>query len=136
VLGGGGLLLGLAASSFLVERLQHAPHSTMAQLLLGLKALQMVTLVTFGLAAGFALALAASWAAWLARSLVYPVSRTWLNQNIDDSSVRATVISMTGQSDDVAQIAGGPAIGAIGNALGLRAALVASGLILTPALTL
>ena len=61
---------------------------------------------------------------------------TWLNQSIDDSSVRATVISIAGQSDAVGQVAGGPGIGAVGNAFGIRAALVAAGLVITPALGL
>jgi hypothetical protein len=60
----------------------------------------------------------------------------WLNRNIDDSSVRATVISMTGQADAVGQTAGGPALGAIGNAWGIPAALLAGAVVLTPAIAL
>jgi hypothetical protein len=77
----------------------------------------------------------AYWArGWPARSS--PVYMTWLNQSIDDSSVRATVISLSGQSDAIGQVAGGPGIGAIGNAFGIPTALVAGGFVLTPALAL
>ena len=36
------------------------------------------------------------------------VETTWVNEQITDSSVRATVISMTGQADAIGQVAGGP----------------------------
>ncbi|MBL8055649.1 MAG: hypothetical protein JNK29_03070, partial [Anaerolineales bacterium] len=51
------------------------------------------------------------------------------------SEVRATVISMVGQSNALGQIGGGPGVGLIGRR-SLRAALVASGLLLTPILVL
>ena len=37
---------------------------------------------------------------------------TWLNEQITDSSVRATVLSITGQSNAIGQAAGGPVLGA------------------------
>ena len=45
------------------------------------------------------------------------------------------MFSVTGQVDAIGQIAGGPAVGAIGNA-SIRAALVLSALILSPVLPL
>jgi hypothetical protein len=101
-----------------------------------LAALQMASVAAFGLAATFLLALLAFWAARVTRGLSNPVYMTWLNQSIGDSSVRATVISMSGQSDAVGQLAIGPAVGGIGNWLGIRAALVTAGLLLSPAAAL
>jgi MFS transporter, DHA3 family, tetracycline resistance protein len=46
------------------------------------------------------------------------------------------VISMSGQVDAVGQIAGGPGVGWIGNIFSIRAALLTSAAILTPALAL
>jgi DHA3 family tetracycline resistance protein-like MFS transporter len=46
--------------------------------------------------------------------------------------VRATMLSSFGQFNAVGQIAGGPIVGFIGNAFGLRAALSASALLLAP----
>jgi len=43
---------------------------------------------------------------------------------------------MSGQANALGQIAGGPAIGALGSARGLRVALLASGALLAPALLL
>ena len=51
---------------------------------------------------------------------------TWLNEQITDSSVRATVISIRGQANAVGQAAGGPVLGVIGNVWGIRAALTAA----------
>ena len=136
MLGVGAMLLGLLVSNVLVKRVTHASDRSMAKLLFVLAAIQIATAVAFGLAAGLALAVLAYWGARLARSLSSPVYMTWLNQSIDDSSVRATVISLSGQSDAIGQVAGGPGIGAIGNAFGIPTALVAGGFVLTPALAL
>jgi DHA3 family tetracycline resistance protein-like MFS transporter len=43
---------------------------------------------------------------------------------------------MTGQSDAIGQVLGGPGVGAIGTAASLRAALLAGGALLLPALAL
>ena len=51
-------------------------------------------------------------------------------------SVRATVFSITSQADAIGQWTGGPAIGAIGNAFGIRAALVLGASLLSPAVAL
>jgi len=121
LLGAGALLVGLLATGVLVKRIKGASHGAMARILLGLTSLQILTMIGFGLAGSFALAVVAFLAAKLARSLVYPVYMTWLNQSIDNSSVRATVISIAGQSDAIGQVAAGvvltPALALYGRAL-------------------
>jgi DHA3 family tetracycline resistance protein-like MFS transporter len=72
----------------------------------------------------------------VARSLTMPLFWSWLNQSISESRVRATVISIANQADAVGQWTGGPAIGGIGNAFGIRAALVTGAFLLSPALAL
>lgn len=133
---GGELLLGLAGTTFLLRRFQGLGGARLVRTLLVLTALQLVTAVAFGLAVGLPLALVSFWGYNLARSLTYPTYMTWLNQNIDDSSVRATVISFSGQADALGQTGGGPAVGAIGRAFGIRAALVVGAAVLAPALAL
>ncbi|MBI5713524.1 MAG: hypothetical protein HZC38_08910, partial [Chloroflexi bacterium] len=49
---------------------------------------------------------------------------------------RATVLSMSSQMNAVGQIAGGPAIGVVGNSFSVRAALMISAVILSPVLPL
>jgi DHA3 family tetracycline resistance protein-like MFS transporter len=75
------------------------------------------------------------WAVGVMRSIRWPLASMWFNQRIDDPQVRATMFSARGQVDAVGQITSGPIMGVIGNA-SIRAALVASGTILSPVLPL
>jgi MFS transporter, DHA3 family, tetracycline resistance protein len=131
-----GMLIGLVVANLLVNRVESPNAARMARVLFLLSALEILAGLGFALAGMFALAVAALLLYGLARSLVYPVYMTWLNQSIDDPSVRATVNSIASQADAVGQTAGGPVIGAIGKAISLPAALVSSALFVTPALAL
>jgi MFS family permease len=131
-----GLAAGIVVTSLLVPRFSHAGDRELAVALLGLTAVLSAAMVIFGLAGGFAVAAGAYLIARLARRITEPLYVAWLNRNIEDSSVRATVNSLVGQSDAIGEIAGGPAIGVVGTLSGMRAALVASGLLLGPAIAL
>ena len=74
--------------------------------------------------------------ALLARELLSPLWDIWVNQQITDSSVRATVNSISGQADAIGQAAGGPVLGLVGNRFGTGPALGLGALLLTPALAL
>lgn len=134
--GAGMLLAGLVASTVMIRRFERGSAPALARVLFVLTFIEVIALITFGLAGGIAVALTALLVTQLARSLVRPVYMTWLNQQITDSSVRATVISIAGQADAVGEAGGGPLLGAVGNAFGIRAALVAGGAVLSPALLL
>lgn len=101
-----------------------------------LDAILLVSAIGFGLAGQFWLAVVACLVIGTVRNVANPVFATWLNRNIEHSSVRATVLSITNQADAVGQWTGGPAIGVIGNVFSIRAALVAGGLCMAPALAL
>ena len=131
-----GLAAGIVITSFLVPRFEHADNSKLARMLLWLTVVLSVSVVIFGLATSFAVAAVAYLVARLARRLKEPLYATWLNKNVEDSSVRATVNSIAGQADAIGEVAGGPAIGVVGTVGSLRAALVAAGLLLTPAIAL
>ncbi len=72
------------------------------------------TTLAFAFAVSFGAAVLAYWGICVARSLAAPIYSTWLNANIEDSSVRATVISMTNLGDSAGEWGGGPALGARG----------------------
>jgi len=131
-----GLAAGIVITSFLVPRLEHADNSKLARVLLGLTIVLSISVVIFGLAASFAVAAVAYLVARLARRLKEPLYTTWLNKNVEDSSVRATVNSIASQADAIGEVAGGPAIGVIGTVGSLRAALVSTGLLLAPTIAL
>jgi DHA3 family tetracycline resistance protein-like MFS transporter len=120
----------------LIRRFEHADASRVVKVLAALTSVMLVSQLAFGLAGGIAAAYGALLVYRVARTLTYPLEMTWINQQISDSSVRATVISITGQSDAIGQAAGGPALGVIGNVWGIRAALTVGALALVPALGL
>jgi MFS family permease len=131
-----GLVAGIVITSFLVPRFEHADNAKLARTLLVLTVVLSISVIVFGLAASFVLASVAYLVARLVRRLKDPLYLTWLNRNVEDSSVRATVNSIASQSGAIGEVAGGPAIGAVGTLATLRAALVATGLLLTPAIAL
>jgi DHA3 family tetracycline resistance protein-like MFS transporter len=130
----GSTLLNLGVTEVLKRRLDTNRHRAVANLLFAFTACLVVSILGFALAGNFWVALAALWCASVFRNTQEPIFRTWQIQRIDPA-VRATVLSIDGQVNALGQIAGGPAVGAIGNA-SLRAALVVSGVILSPALLL
>jgi DHA3 family tetracycline resistance protein-like MFS transporter len=136
VLNAGALLLALAVARPLVPRFERAGRDAMARILLVLDSVLIAATLAFALAGSFLLAMAAFWAINVVRSLSYPVWSTWLNANVDDSRVRATVISITNLGDSAGEWGGGPALGGVGSAFGMRAALSVSALVLVPALWL
>lgn len=96
-------------------------------------ALQAIGVLTFALAGSFFVAAVAFGLADLVRTLGGPVRNAWLARSINPR-VRATVLSLAGQSDALGQVAGGPGVGAVGKWISLRAAIACSGLLLLPAL--
>ncbi|HEY3229399.1 MAG TPA: MFS transporter [Roseiflexaceae bacterium] len=131
----GAMILSFVAAEVARRRVDTSSHLAVARALLIINALLIASVVAFGLAGNFAVALGAYWAAYLLRRTNQPLYTAWINQNVSPQ-VRATVFSMTSQSDAFGQIAGGPAVGAIGALFSLRAAMVVTGLLLSPALAL
>jgi MFS family permease len=129
-----GLVAGIVVSSFLIPRFEYADNSMLARSLLFLTVVLSVSVVIFGLATSFVVAAIAYLVARLVRRLKDPLYVTWLNKNVEDASVRATVNSIASQSDAIGEVAGGPAIGVVGTLASLRAALVATGFLLAPAI--
>jgi MFS transporter, DHA3 family, tetracycline resistance protein len=136
VISAASLLLSLVVARPANRRLEHAPRETITRVLLFADLALIATVAVFGLAGAFWLALLAMLATNTVRGLVAPLFSSWVNQSITDSSVRATVFSITSQADAIGQWTGGPALGAIGNVFGIRAALVLGASLLSPAAAL
>ncbi len=88
-----------------------------------LTAMEMVAMLAFALTGSTWLAIAALLGVFFARNLAGPLYSIWLNEQITDSSVRATVLSISGQANAIGQAGGGPVLGVIGNVWGIRSAL-------------
>jgi DHA3 family tetracycline resistance protein-like MFS transporter len=131
-----GLTLGLAGTEIARRGLDTRGSRPVAMALSFCAGLMIAALAGFALTDLFWLALVLFWIFGAFRSVTGPLYDTWLNQRIDDSSVRATVFSVSGQADAIGQVAGGPMVGMIGKVVSIRAALLSSALLLSPALPL
>jgi len=134
ILRAGSMLLTLAATEIARRRLSATSTATL-RTLQALSALMVASLLVLALARHIALAILAYWAFEMLRQTAYPLGEGWVNKHIH-TRVRATVLSMTSQLDAIGQVVGGPIVGAIGTLWGLRAALSASAIILSPAVWL
>ena len=134
IVGAVSLAIGFVVSGFLVKRVERVTNESLARALVVVTAIECLALLGFALAGALALAIGAYWLYRLSRGIRHPIEMTWLNRNITDSRVRATVISITGQSDAIGQVAGGPGLGVVGNLFGIRAALASGAVVLLPAL--
>jgi len=117
------------------RRVNFTDHTKVAKAMFAFNTIIIVATVGFALAGHFLVAFGLGLMRSMAYSLMRPIAATWMNQNIE-SQVRATVLSMNGQANALGQIAGGPGIGWVGNAFGIRAAIALAGILLTPSLAL
>jgi DHA3 family tetracycline resistance protein-like MFS transporter len=131
-----GMVNGFIGTTFLIRRFERDGSETISAALLACTVFQLGAMVVFAVAWSTWAAIAAVLGVFLARNLANPLYTIWLNEQITDSSVRATVFSISGQADAIGQAAGGPVIGAIGNVWGIPAALLAGAAALAPAAAL
>jgi MFS transporter, DHA3 family, tetracycline resistance protein len=131
-----GTLLGLAATELFRRRNPGAlGQGSPARFLSMCAAIQVAVLVVFALSGNIWLAFGMLWMRTIVDSVSHPVESAWLNRNLD-ASTRATVSSMTGQANSIGQVGGGLALGWVGNAVSIQAALIASAFVLSPTIAL
>jgi len=130
-----GLLLSIGGTELAQRRVNTENSRRVVQALQWITVLLIAGVFSFALAGTLLLAVLAYWLVYVTRNVIGPLYTAWVNQRLD-SQVRATVISMSSQVDAIGQIAGGPVVGLIGSLVSVRAALLASGVILTPVLAL
>ncbi|HEX6724237.1 MAG TPA: MFS transporter [Gaiella sp.] len=132
ILGVVGTLVSIAVAAPVGRRLQHASTTRVAGTLTWLYAALALSSFVFALAGSLWLALLGSYGIFVARQVSGPLFMAWLNRSVDDSTVRATTLSIVNQADAVGQWTGGPAIGALGTVTSIRVALVAATACLLP----
>jgi DHA3 family tetracycline resistance protein-like MFS transporter len=131
-----GMVLGFAAIGRLIRRVERRGSGAVTHFLFGLTLMEMAAMLVFALTGSTWVAIAALLGVFFARDLAGPLYTTWLNEQITDSRVRATVNSIAGQSNAIGQAGGGPVLGVIGNVWGIRTALAAGAVVIAPALAL
>lgn len=130
------MVFGFFAVGALQRRFERTGTGNIARLLFAFTATMAAAQLVFALTGLAIVAIVALLAAMLGRQVLAPLWDIWVNQQITDSTVRATVNSISGQADAIGQAAGGPVLGLVGNRFGTGAALASGALLLTPALTL
>lgn len=125
-------VLSIVVAAPLVSRWERLSQARLARLLLGLHALLMVCALGFALTGSWWPAAAAYLATAVVRDLTGPPFHAWLNGSITDSSLRATVLSVTSIAGSVGEWGGGPLLGLAGNRYGIRVALAAGAGLLLP----
>jgi DHA3 family tetracycline resistance protein-like MFS transporter len=131
----GFMLLGILANEVVRRRVDLTSDQAVAGALMVASLGRIAGALLFGLATSFGLAVLGYLTHMLFRQASGPLFTGWVNRHVDPR-VRATVLSMGGQVDAVGQLSGGPLIGLIAEIASLRAAMVAVGLTLLPALPL
>ncbi|TML33337.1 MAG: MFS transporter [Actinobacteria bacterium] len=129
-----GMVLNIAAIGGLIRRVERGGRQTVAQFLFGFTVLELAAMLLFALTGSTWAAIGGLLGVFFARNMQGPLYDTWLSKQITDSSVRATVFSITGQANAVGQAGGGPVLGVLGNVWGIRTALTAGALAIGPAL--
>jgi DHA3 family tetracycline resistance protein-like MFS transporter len=135
LIGIGHMVLSIGAAEFLRRRVQVDRQQTAVRALLIVNGIVVAALVVFGLSNTFVLATLSIWTIQVLRSSGGALYGAWLNKGLR-SEARATVLSMNGQIDAVGQIVGGPVVGLIALRYGLRVAMIAVALMLSPVLGL
>jgi MFS transporter, DHA3 family, tetracycline resistance protein len=135
ILTGGALLLAAVATGLVEKRSQWLNPAGLARLM-GANTLALVAcLVGYAISGNFYLSVGLYGAITVFREVNSPLYTTWVNHRLD-SSVRATILSLSSQVDAFGQIAGGPVIGLIAQKLSLQAGLLGSAVLLAPVLLL
>ena len=129
-----GMVLNIAAIGSLIKRVEHGGQEVVARFLFGFTFLELGAMFLFALTGSTWVAIAGLLGVFFARNMQGPLYDTWLSEQISDSTVRATVFSITGQSNAIGQAGGGAALGVVGNVWGIRAALAGGALAIAPAL--
>jgi len=121
----------LMATELVRRRVDLTSSYAVARILAYVYAGMILSVLLFTLGNAFGLILLGLWVTGMLRTVAHPLMEAWINQHTE-SKVRATVLSIWGQTDALGQIAGGPVVGTIGVLAGVRVAITISALMLTP----
>ncbi|HEU0297627.1 MAG TPA: MFS transporter [Anaerolineales bacterium] len=128
-----GTVFTILAVRFVGKRVDTSSPIAIGRAMLMVTGLISASLIGFALSTLFFLSLGLYLSINVLRNVAEPLQTAWVNQKLD-SKVRATIHSMFGQVDAIGQVVGGPIVAVIAALSTAVASLVASGLLLTPAM--
>ena len=128
-----GAVLTILAVRFVEKRVDSTSPLAIGRAVFVVTGVISIALIGFALSPLLGLSLGLYLVVSVLRNIHAPLQTGWVNQKLN-SQVRATVHSMFGQVDAIGQVMGGPVVAGIASVASAVAALVTSGLLLTPAL--
>lgn len=130
-----GMLLSASMTEIAHRKVDTDDQKTIVRVLTFLTGCIVISLLVFAISKSILLALVVFWVITISRNVISPLYTAWVNRRLEPG-VRATVLSMSSQVDAIGQISGGPVVGLVGDLFSVRAALLMSSMILSPALLL
>jgi len=128
-------VVGIALLQYVRHRADTSSHEVLSRWLMRINLLQLASLLAFAFTTEFWTGMLVSLSATNLSRAFQPLYIALINLHVD-SSVRATVISMSSQVDSLGQVLGAPLLGVVGSLVSVRAALVGTSLMLGPAVAL
>lgn len=128
----GAVLLNIVVLHYIKKGLNKKKPVSFLWLLYLLNLVLTCSIVFFALVGDFYLALSMYWLVSALRGASGPVLEVLLNQEITQSQVRATVLSLRGQVDQAGQIVGGPLIGWIASCFSVSLGIIIAACFLVP----
>ena len=94
--------------------------------------IMMVSVIVFAFSGNFVLALLSYFSCRIMRDVHDPVYSAWINQNINEPALRATILSTQSQVSAAGQVVGGPIVGAVATVLSVGFGIALSGAFVMP----
>ncbi len=135
IIGMVGMVITVGIQEFTRRRVNMSQHRSTVRALMRIYGVLVVVVVVFSVTSSFPLALVALWLVGALRATGDPIYSAWLNQSTEPQ-LRATMFSISGQSNALGQIAGGPLVGWIGARTSVRVSLFIGGAIMATAMPL
>jgi DHA3 family tetracycline resistance protein-like MFS transporter len=128
-----GILLSITLTHQIEKRCISLPPQQIGHLMLVITAAIVMSITAFGWAPLLGLALSLYLIIYSLRELTDPLIMAWMDQRLDPD-VRATILSMTGQTEAIGQVSGGLIVGLLAKTVSVPLALSLCGGLLVPAL--
>jgi DHA3 family tetracycline resistance protein-like MFS transporter len=130
------MILNIITVEWIKRRFQKTGLLEKVAVLLVINSLLVASIFAFAVAGEFWMALAAYWITYILRGTNQPIYSAWINEQIRESHLRATILSTQGQLHALGEILGGPLVGAIVWRSSAVFGLIASSIILAPVVLL
>lgn len=130
------MILSIVVMQVIKRKFEKEGKITMLWVLSSISFIIMASVIVFALSGNFVLALFSYWSCRIMRNAHDPIYMAWINQNINEPSLRATILSTQSQISAAGQIVGGPIVGMIATVFSVGLGIAVSGVFVMPMVVL